>query len=604
MRKYFSWWSILYSLSLLLACQAKTENNTIIARVGDEKITFESIDSTYFPNLELYDDSASQHQAALNYLDSLINQKLLVRAAYEARLDQDREINILMDEQKPRLLIDELYKMVVLEKSEPTERELKDYYQKSGEQRKLRHILVKDRAEAEQIYQELKKGANFDTLATEKSIDPGSKDYGGDLGLVSWGSMVDPFQQAAWKLKVGQISKPVESSFGWHVIKLEEIKKLDQKPFEEVSQLQKQRLQFTKQNRLTQEFLDQLKAKSGVEMDTTTYGLMLQRDSTEAKKDLLSPPKPSGSYLKLDLFSESQRGLPLLSYKGGSITVKDFVEQYAKIPAFQKGSFDNRQQVEQWAFQMVMGDLLEKEAEKRGTDSRPVFKQNLLKLKETLMADKMRNDLIMLRVKITEEDLHSYYDTHLEQFQIPENVKIQEVLVATEPEAKKLAQQIKAGANFTKLADQYTLRPGLKGKGGILDSITLQKSEILFNAVKEAKKGQVVGPVPFNEKFSVIKLLERRPTKQLAFEEVQPRLRSLAYEDEKRTTFKNWIESRKQNDKVETFPEVYINKVFGKLSELHASRPPGDRKRLSGKLPMKIKIGPEGQIQQVEDEGK
>jgi|GEM_PF-441605 len=604
MRKYFSWWSILYSLSLLLACQAKTENNTVIATVGDEKITFESIDSTFFSSLGLFDDSASQHQAALAYLDSLVNQKLLVRAAYEARLDQDQEINILIDEQRPRLLIDELYKMVVLEKSEPTERELKDYYQKSGEQRKLRHILVKDQAGAEQIYRELKKGANFDTLAKEKSIDPGSKDGGGDLGLVAWGTMVDPFQQAAWKLKVGQISKPVETAFGWHIIKLEEINKLDQKPFDETSKFLKQRLQFMKQTRLTQEFLDQLKAKSEVQMDTSTYLLMLQRDSQEAKKDLLSPQKPSGFNLKPDLFSESERNLPLLTYKGGSITVNDFLAQYAKIPSFQKGSFDNRSQVEQWAFQMVMGDLLEKEAKKRGADSRPVFKQNLLKLKEALMADKMRNDMVMLGVKVRDEDLHNYYNAHLEQFQIPENVKIQEVLVATEPEAKKLAQQIKAGANFAKLVDQHTLRPGLKGKGGILDSISLAKSEVLFNAVKDAKKGQVVGPVPFNDKFSVIKLLERRPAKQLAFEEVQPRLRPLAYEDKKRTAFKNWIESRKQTDKVETYPDLYLSKVFSKLSELHASQPPGDRKRITGKLPLKIKIGPEGQIQKVEGEDK
>ena len=144
----------------------------------------------------------------------------------------------------------------------------------------------------------------------------------------------------------------------------------------------------------------------------------------------------------------------------------------------------------------------------------------------------------------------------------------------------------------------------MKGKGGILDSLTLARGEFLFNAVKEAKKGQVIGPVPFRDNFSVIKLLERRPMQQLTFEEAQPRLRPLTYEDKKRNVFKNWVESRKQMEEVEVHPDLYLSKVFGKLKELQASRPPGERKVLTGQFPMKVKIGPEGKMEKVEDEPK
>jgi peptidyl-prolyl cis-trans isomerase C len=249
-----------------------------------------------------------------------------------------------------------------------------------------------------------------------------------------------------------------------------------------------------------------------------------------------------------------------------------------------------------------MGDLLEKEAEKRGVDSRPNFKKNILVLRETLMADKMRNSYIMLDIKITDEDLHNYYNNHLEQFQLPENVRIQEILMADEVEAKKLAQKIRAGADFSKLADQHTLRPGLKGKGGILDSITLAKSEPLFNAVKNAKKGQIVGPVPFKDKFSVIKLLERRPMKQLTYEEVLPRLRAQAYQAKKESVFRNWVEARRQKDQAEVYADLFISKLFDKLAQMQAERPPGENKKIKGQFPMKIKVGPEGKIEKVEDE--
>ncbi|OGC76713.1 MAG: hypothetical protein A2Z27_02890 [candidate division Zixibacteria bacterium RBG_16_50_21] len=603
MRRYFSWWGVVYVLTLILACNAKTENYTIIAKVGDKEITFESLDEKFVQSLEYFEDSLEQRRAALSFLDSLVYNQLLIRAAYQAKLDQDREINILIDEQKPRLLIDELYKMVILEKAEPTTKELKDYYNKSGEQRKLRHILITEQAEAEEIYKQLKKGADFEQLAKEKSIEPGAKESGGDLGLVSWGSTVDEFQQAAWKLKAGQISKPVKSPFGWHIIKLEEIKKLEQRPHEEVMKFQKERIKFAKQTRLTQEFLDQLKEQSEVKLDQAAYSLLVERDSLESKNDPLSPTKkPSGSYLKPELFSESERNLPLVEYKGGEITIQDFMNQYARIPQFQRGSLLEKDKVEQLAFQIVMGDLLEKEAQKRKADSRPDFKKNILTIKESLMADKMRNDMIMMDLKVTDQDLRDYYDSHLEQFQTPEMVKIQEVLVASKEEGDKLAKQIRAGADLARIARQHTLRPGMKEKGGVLDSITTSNSAILFEAVKGAKKGQIVGPVPFRDKFSVIKLLERTPSKQLKFEEVQPRLRGLAYEDKKKSVFDNWIEARKRVDQVEVYPDLYWQKVSEKLAALMTSRPQGSRQSIKGQLPLKIKVGPEGKIEKVEDD--
>jgi foldase protein PrsA len=181
-------------------------------------------------------------------------------------------------------------------------------------------------------------------------------------------------------------------------------------------------------------------------------------------------------------------------------------------------------------------------------------------------------------------------------------VKIQEVLVASKEEGDKLAKQIRAGADLARIARQHTLRPGMKEKGGVLDSITTSNSAILFEAVKGAKKGQIVGPVPFRDKFSVIKLLERTPSKQLKFEEVQPRLRGLAYEDKKKSVFDNWIEARKRVDQVEVYPDLYWQKVSEKLAALMASRPQGSRQSIKGQLPLKIKVGPEGKIEKVEDD--
>lgn len=92
-----------------------------------------------------------------------------------------------------------------------------------------RHILVKTKAEAEAIIKRLEKGENFEDIAKKSSTD-GSAAVGGDLGYFSHGQMVEPFEKAAFALKPGEFTKaPVETPFGWHVIKVDD-KRLKQPP--------------------------------------------------------------------------------------------------------------------------------------------------------------------------------------------------------------------------------------------------------------------------------------------------------------------------------------------------------------------------------------
>ncbi len=131
----------------------------------------------------------------------------------------------------------------------PPEAEIKAYYEQNkarfgtDEQRRASHILIgveggnKDAAKktAEELVAKLRANpADFAKLAREFSKDPGSAGNGGDLGFFGRNMMVKPFEDAAYKLKVGGISDPVESDFGYHVIRVTEVKPAQVKPFEEV----------------------------------------------------------------------------------------------------------------------------------------------------------------------------------------------------------------------------------------------------------------------------------------------------------------------------------------------------------------------------------
>ena len=85
-----------------------------------------------------------------------------------------------------------------------------------------RHILVDTKEKAEEIIGKIKAGGDFAALAKENSKDPGSKEDGGMLGFFGRNQMVPEFEKAAFELKKGEISAPVQSQFGWHVIKVED----------------------------------------------------------------------------------------------------------------------------------------------------------------------------------------------------------------------------------------------------------------------------------------------------------------------------------------------------------------------------------------------
>ncbi|TPV46091.1 peptidylprolyl isomerase PrsA [Bacillus dicomae] len=114
-------------------------------------------------------------------------------------------------------------------KKSVTEKDVKDHYKPEI---KASHILVSDENEAKEIKKKLDAGASFEELAKQDSQDLLSKEKGGDLGYFNSGTMTPEFETAAYKLKVGQISNPVKSPNGYHIIKLTDKKAL--KPYDEV----------------------------------------------------------------------------------------------------------------------------------------------------------------------------------------------------------------------------------------------------------------------------------------------------------------------------------------------------------------------------------
>ena len=148
----------------------------------------------------------------------------------EEKLKEALKENNLTEEKmkeytKTNLLMQK-YQAKMMKEMEPTEEELKKYYDDHKDEFKMAeasHILVKTKEEAEAIKKELDGGADFAKLAKEKSMDTGSAENGGSLGQFTPGQMVKEFDEKVFSMKPGEISDPVKTQFGFHIIKLEKI---------------------------------------------------------------------------------------------------------------------------------------------------------------------------------------------------------------------------------------------------------------------------------------------------------------------------------------------------------------------------------------------
>src|SRR6188472_3780515 len=183
---------------------------------------------------------------------------------FEAGLKaQSYTLAALRDDARAQLVSEGIYKDIT-GNAKISDAEAQQYYDqnidryKVAESRVVRHILVKTKDEADQIRSEIEGGADFATLAKEKSLDPGSKDQGGKL-TVSKGQTVAPFDKAAFSLDTNQLSGPVKTQYGYHLIQpLTDVKKGRVTPFTEVRTQIKSQLMQQKQGNVVSQWVSKV----------------------------------------------------------------------------------------------------------------------------------------------------------------------------------------------------------------------------------------------------------------------------------------------------------------------------------------------------------
>ena len=276
---------VLLILGFIFLCSFVVEDllaEKILAEVGPYKLHKEDLEDLMKGDPQVREllkvKPELKPQIQKNLLERWLNITLLSLAAREEKLNENPEIKRKLLEAE-NLILAESYLQKKLSQISIKEEEMRNYYEKNKEkysepeQVHLKHILIfvpegadkqtKEKAlnRAKQIKAQLVKGAKFEELAKLHSDDTASREKGGDLGVLRKGETLPEFEEKVFKLKVGEISDPISSPYGYHIVKV--IKKLPPTtlPYEKVKDEVREDLKREKERALLEKEIEELKQK-------------------------------------------------------------------------------------------------------------------------------------------------------------------------------------------------------------------------------------------------------------------------------------------------------------------------------------------------------
>jgi peptidyl-prolyl cis-trans isomerase C len=453
-------------------------------------------------------------------LDILIGEVLIQQETKrtESALEEDPEFSKELEQKLASKALKLLYDDEVAARSEVTDQEIEKYYNENKERYKLQetiaasHILIRpqidsvdakdprklkkaeEKAEkkAWAILEELKQGADFAELAKSESQDEASKNRGGSLGIFGRGRMVPEFEEVAFALPVGELSEPVKTEFGYHIIKVdqrnpERYKTLD---IEVKNQIRRQE-QTRREREVGQAYVDSVK-------DATGY---LFNEEVLASSDTT--------------FSDSLWVLVVngvdTSYYG---KLRQEMLKYMQVKNLEALNSEDKKDLLKT---LSLTRLLERIAEQRGYFQSPEVLEEAQTIREEKAKSLVRQNSTAADYVPTEEEIENYYNEHLDEYTVEKPLHVYHIIFTDSAFATVILDSIRNGADFVEMAKRYY--PGEKEIREIaydLDFISERElSKEFFEAANKLEVREVGGPVKTEWGYHLIKLVERKMGRSL-----------------------------------------------------------------------------------------
>ncbi|QQS36793.1 MAG: peptidylprolyl isomerase [Ignavibacteriales bacterium] len=391
-------------------------------------------------------------------------------------------------------------------------------------------IAAKSRIDS--VMMRIKSGEDFGELAKEYSDDTGSKPNGGDLGFFERRQMVKEFDEAAFKMKVGDVSDVIRTAYGYHIIKLTEKKAYPS--FDEEKENLKKIYKQTRYQSELDKLMTSLKGKFRYNLNEDNLNTIV------AKSDSVkfSTMHPKMEELKdLTVFTYSGKTYPASKLFEIQGSMNDFSNRFINITLLHD------------AVKKATEDVLLEEEALTLEKTRPDFAALMDNYRNGTYIFKIQDDEVWKKIEIDSVKLYNHYQQTKEKYVWPDRVRYKEIFARKDSVINHYYDLLVAGEEFDSLAFKYTERPGFKEKHGDWGMVDVNSSENAKLASTLEKPGQYTKPVQSPNGYSIIMLVEKDPSRIKTFEEAKAEVSGSFQELESKRLEQEYIESLKMRYK-------------------------------------------------------
>ena len=502
-----------------IACSNSQEHDvesTTLATVGNVKINTERLQRAFHA---LYTNPSER--TSINErksLDRLIDIEVLLLEARKRNLHNDIRVKNKVLETEQELLLEELFKRGVVSGNENvTTEEAREYFDRYHikEERRVSRILIASPTGIDRVFQRTHAGEDFAAIAIDLSEDGETAMQGGDIGWMSRLSFKSHIlRRQVFNTPVGELLGPIQEPDGYSVMKIVDTRNVS---FESAVASVKEVMVKQKQALATFEFLENLADRVQIREHAEGIQLLLTR-LRQAGKDT---PE----------FKRGELQQPLFTVEGAKWTLEHFMNaMHSERDQAEIRTVDDLRSYAKrlYAFKVQ----LPKYGREQGMLEIDTIADALRRVEREELLGRLRDQEVIEQIDFDESDEREYFMKNKDRYTRPERTSILELLVDDLDQALKLRTQIEKGGDFDELARRYSKRSTrIRRAGGRIQLLNPDKYGKLGWEAKDAKVGEIVGPIKTNNGYSIFKVLKKIPEQEVEFEQAVGRVRAHLRQD-------------------------------------------------------------------------
>ncbi len=493
--------------------------DSILVDLGDKVITVNEFvtrfEFTPWPrrNIKFIDD-----ELKLEFLKTLIAEKLLSIYANESKIDTSFDLNQAYKNLEKMIVRDALYREEVMNKVKLDQKELNNAFAKSQITIYARYIFDTDSSEIFLIYKELTKGANFDSIFYLKIITDEQK----QPMEITYGSLIEDFENVIYVTEPGEFTIPLKSNLGYYIFKVDSSKMhigMGPKELNDAVRKAEKILKQRTEEKLYNEYFRKFFSKKRGEADGIVFWDLVKvtakrfKDKIETQnpvrnneyiidiEDIRIIENELGENKDLVLIKMDKRDIPVkeflrsILFKG--FTVTDSSERY--IAARLNKAIKN----------FLEDEYLAEEGYRQGLHLKPDVKKDIEMWKDfyysTWYTLNLRNNL-----EVTDEEIENYIKERSIKSEEVVLVNIQEILVDSLEQIELILNKLKDGEDFGQLAREYSKRKWAAEKNGEFGYFPTTMYDEIGKTAERLNIGDIFAPIETKDGYSIIKLLDKK----------------------------------------------------------------------------------------------